>query len=77
MKSEEGKCFSGGKHSKVRLTGLVAGTGWHRKKAALVCGRKVWQTTLFQWYKKFTSSLLFSEKELDGWKFVYRLGEGA
>ena len=29
--------------------------------------RKVCQTTLFRWCKKFTLSLSFSKKELDGW----------
>ena len=64
----KGERCNGGKHSKVRLAGLAAGT--------LICDRKVCQTTLFQWCKKFTLSLSFSKKELDGWRFVYRMGEG-
>ena len=65
----------GGKHSKVRLTGLAAGNATG-EKLPLICDRKVYQTTLFQWCKNFTLSLSFSKKELDGWGFVYRMAEG-
>ena len=69
----KGERCSGGKHSKVRLTGVAVGNT--TRKVALIYDRNVSQTTLFQWCKKFTLWLSFSKKELDGWRFVYRMGE--
>ena len=69
----KGERCSDGKHSKVRLTGLAVGNA--TRKVALICDRNVSQTALFQWCKKFTLWLSSSKKELDEWRFVYRMGE--
>ena len=69
----KGERCSGDKHSKVRLTGVAVGNT--TRKVALIYDRNVSQTALFQWCKKFTLWLSFSKKELDGWRFVYRMDE--
>ena len=65
----KGKRCAGGKHSKVRFTGLAAGNAVGEKLPMFVIS-KISETLLFRWREKFAMSLSLSTKELDGWKLV-------
>ena len=71
----EGKRCSGGKHSKVILTGLAAGNATGEKLPLFVIGKSS-KPRCFSGVKCLPCRYRSQKKELDGWGFVYRMDEG-
>ena len=71
----KGEHCNGGKHSKVRLTGLAAGNATG-EKLPLVVIRQYAKPRCFSGVKSLPCCYRSQKKELDGWGFVYRMGEG-
>ena len=71
----KGERFSGGKHSKVRLTWLAAASATWKKLPLFVIGKSA-KPYCFSGVKSLPCRYRSQKKELDGWGFVYRMGEG-
>ena len=70
----KGERCNGGKHSKVRRTGLAAGNATEEKLPLFVIGKYA-RPRCFSGVKSLPCRYR-SQKDLDGWRFVYRMGEG-
>ena len=71
---DKGECCSGGKHSKVRLTGLAACNATGEKLPLFVIGVSP-KPCYFSGIKSLHCRYRSQKKELHGWGFVYRMGE--
>ena len=71
------KCerYSGGKHSKVRLTGLAAGNATGEKLPLFMIGKSA-KLRCFSCVKSLLCRYHSKKIQLDGLGFIYGVGEG-
>ena len=70
------KC-TGGKHSKIRVTGLADANMNGDKQTTNVCHWQIAKTQMFQEYKQITLPLPRPEQKLDGFNPFRRMGQRA